>query len=386
MAQVKSGRLMLAAILAILVYGMISPMLGTLLPSFNLTPEESGNIAFWQSMGLIIASIAVGPLIDSKGKKLALLLGLAMAVVALVFLPTAGSNEVRVWLMFLLGLGGGVIVTGANALAGDVDASRRAVSMNLTNVFFGVGGLLTPYIASLLPPDSVAVYLCYGVVALIGVTLLVHIATSMPAPSGERGFKFSEIGVVLSSPALYLLALFLFLYVACEVGVWNWLTKHLIAQGVPPDQALKILSLGFALGILLGRVVVSRLLVKIAPVNVTLGAAVLMAVTTYLALQTSDATVAWVAVFCAGLAMAPVFPTTLAMAADSFTKATATAMGIVITCGWIGLAVSSKIIGAIAGGDDKRLVTALLVLPAFSVVMIVVNLILRPVLAATRKA
>jgi fucose permease len=361
-------------------------MLGTLLPSFNLTPEESGNIAFWQSMGLIIASIAVGPLIDSKGKKLALLLGLAMAVVALVFLPTAGSNEVRVWLMFLLGLGGGVIVTGANALAGDVDASRRAVSMNLTNVFFGVGGLLTPYIASLLPPDSVAVYLCYGVVALIGVTLLVHIATSMPAPSGERGFKFSEIGVVLSSPALYLLALFLFLYVACEVGVWNWLTKHLIAQGVPPDQALKILSLGFALGILLGRVVVSRLLVKIAPVNVTLGAAVLMAVTTYLALQTSDATVAWVAVFCAGLAMAPVFPTTLAMAADSFTKATATAMGIVITCGWIGLAVSSKIIGAIAGGDDKRLVTALLVLPAFSVVMIVVNLILRPVLAATRKA
>ena len=36
MSNVKSGRLILAAILAILVYGMIAAMLGTMLPSFNL--------------------------------------------------------------------------------------------------------------------------------------------------------------------------------------------------------------------------------------------------------------------------------------------------------------------------------------------------------------
>jgi fucose permease len=94
-----------------------------------------------------------------------------------------------------------------------------------------------------------------------------------------------------------------------------------------------------------------------------------------------DVTVAWIAVFCAGLAMAPVFPTTLGMTGDAFPKGTATAMGIVITCGWIGLAVSSKIIGAIAGGDDKNLKTALLVLPAASVVMVLVNLALRPMLS-----
>ncbi len=68
MAQVKSGRLIVAAILAILVYGMIAAMLGTLLPSFNLTPEQSGNVAFAQALGLIIASVAVGPLIDSRAR------------------------------------------------------------------------------------------------------------------------------------------------------------------------------------------------------------------------------------------------------------------------------------------------------------------------------
>jgi len=52
-------------------------------------------------------------------------------------------------------------------------------------------------------------------------------------------------------------------------------------------------------------------------------------------------------------------------------------MGLVITFGWIGLAVSSTVIGGIAGEDPKRLKKALLVLPIFAVLMILVNLIVR---------
>jgi fucose permease len=202
----------------------------------------------------------------------------------------------------------------------------------------------------------------------------------MPPPTGERGFKFSEAGALLGRPQLFLLSLLLFLYVSCEVGVWNWLTKHLIAQGIPERPALNILSLGFALGLLIGRVVVSRILIKVPAVTVTLVAAVLMAITTYGMLQTTDAGIAAVLVFFAGVAMAPVFPTTLAMVGDAFPRMTATAMGIAITSGWIGLAVSSRVIGAIAGTDSTRIKTALLVLPVCSVAMILVNLALRPML------
>jgi fucose permease len=196
----------------------------------------------------------------------------------------------------------------------------------------------------------------------------------------------AEAGGLVSRPALWLLSLFLFLYVACEVGVWNWLPRYLQAQGVPATESLNILSLGFALGLLVGRVAVAPILIKIKAETVTLCAAVLMAATTYAMLQTTETTMAWVAVFCAGLAMAPVFPTTLAMVGDAFSRATATAMGIVITFGWIGLTVSSPIIGGIAGDDPGRLGTALLVLPAFSAVMIAVNVVLRPVLARHKAA
>jgi fucose permease len=162
--------------------------------------------------------------------------------------------------------------------------------------------------------------------------------------------------------------------------VWNWLARHLIAQGIPEARALNILSLGFALGLLLGRVAVAPVFTTVNPETVTLAASVLMAITTFLALQTTKPGVAWVAVFCAGIAMAPVFPTTLAITGNIFSATKATAMGIVIMFGWIGLAVSSRIIGAIAGDDPKRLKKALLILPVFSVLMIVVNLALRAVL------
>jgi len=370
--------LILAAILAIFVYGVIASMLGTIMPTFTfLTADQKGTVAFAQAMGLVVASISVGPLIDSKGKKTALVLGLALIAAALFALPSASSYGLLIIFFLLLGVGGGIVVTAANALAGDVNEARRASMLNFLNLFFGLGGLATPFIAAnLLGGD--AVRLCYLSAALATIALIVQIVTRMPVPTGERGFKSAEVGRLLSRPVLYLLAFFLFLYVACEVGVWNWLSSYLISRGIPQKNALNILSLGFALGLLVGRVIVSRILIKVSSINVTLASSVLMAITTFLMLRTSDPKIAWVAVFCAGLAMAPVFPTTLAIVGDAFPVMTATAMGLVITCGWIGLAVSSPIIGSVA--TSSTLGNALLILPGFSVVMILVNAIIRPML------
>jgi len=371
--------LILSAILAIFVYGMIASMLGTILPDlssrFKLSPQQNGTIAFCQALGLILASVSVGPLIDNEGKKVGMILGLALITLALFLLPRSnGFGSIAAYL-FLLGIGGGIIVTTANALGSDVSPEHRGTALNLLNLFFGLGGLATPFIsANLLSRNSVK--LCYLVASLTGATLLVNIATTMPQPTGAQSFVFSQIGDLIGRGDLWLLALFLFLYVASEVGVWNWLVQHLIAQGIPESNALNVLSLGFALGLLVGRVGVSRVLISVSALNVTLAASILMLITTYLMLQTKDPKVAWILVFLAGVSMAPVFPTTLAIVGDAFPKMTGTAFGMVITAGWIGLAVSSRIIGSIAGGDPKRLKKALLVLPVMAALMIAINLAL----------
>ena len=101
--------LIFAAILAIFVYGMIAAMLGTILPDlsdrFHLTPTQNGTIAFSQALGLIIASVGVGPLLDTQGDKVGLILGLAFIAVALFLLPRSKGFVSIVVLLFLLGVG-----------------------------------------------------------------------------------------------------------------------------------------------------------------------------------------------------------------------------------------------------------------------------------------
>ncbi len=375
--------LILAAVLAIFVYGMIAAMLGTILPDlssrFLLTPRQNGTIAFAQAVGLMIASLGVGPLLDDLGKKFGLILGLALIAVTLLALPRSAGFRSIVFLLFVLGMGGGIVVTAANALTSAVSPEHRATALNLVNLFFGLGGLATPFISANLFRSN-WVRLCYTVALLTMGTLAVQGAVHMPPPTGAGRFIFADAGPVLGRPLLFLLGLFLFLYVGCEVDVWNWLTRHLIAQGIPESRALNILSLGFALGLLVGRVGVSPILIHVPAIQVTLAASVAMAVTTFLMLRANSPATAWVVVFLAGLSMAPVFPTTLAIVGGAFPRMTGTALGFVITCGWAGLAVSSRMIGAIAGGDPRRLRKALLVVPASAVLMVGINLAIMAVL------
>ena len=370
--------LLAAVVLSILVYGVISSMLGSLLSILGFTGEQNGTLALTQAVGLTLAALSAGPFIDTRGKKTAMVTGLALMAAALWLMPGAGGNfQLAAALWFLLGLGGGVLGTATNSLLSDLGGVRRSSMLNLGNLFFGLGLMITPYLASNVFAGDVR-GLCYFAAVLVTGTLVVQGSMRMPLPSPDKAFSRAEARALLRSPELRLLAAYAFLYVACEVGTSNWLVKYLIAKGVARDQALKILSLGFAFGLLSGRLAASWVLVRVEAPKVVIGSAVLMTVTTFWMLHAGASVAgAAVAVYCVGLAMGPAFPTTLGLAGDAFPNATATAMGLVITAGWAGLAVGSRMIGAIAGSDEANLANALLLFPVFSLIMIGISLAIR---------
>lgn len=379
--------LIFSACLAIFVYGMVASMLGTINPGlaerFHLQNEQTGYIALAQGIGLIIASVSVGPLIDRKGKKIGLLLGLALVAISFFALANATGYITIVIAMLVLGFGGGIVLTGANALGSDVSESRRATVLNFLNVFVGLGGLLTPFVAgNLLAGDAISV--AYGAAVITSVAFVAHLFLKIPAPTTIRP-KAGASAHVFKHPVLYLLGLVTMLYTACEFGIWNWLVKYLIGQGIPEATALNILSLGFALGLLVGRVAVAPILIKVSPLTVTMFAALLMAFTTFAMLNTTNPTVAAVIVFCAGLAMAPVFPTTIAIVGGIFTQGTATAIGFTITCGFTGVALSSPLIGWLSGASPEGLAAGLMVLPVCALLIVGINLVLRGRLAPLTK-
>lgn len=375
--------LLFAACLAIFVYGMVASMVGTINPAlaaqFQLDNVQTSYLALAQGIGLVVASVSVGPLMDRRGKKVGLVLGLTFVAAAMLTLGAASGFAVILVAMIVMGIGGGIVITGANALGSDVSESRRASVLNFLNVFVGLGGFATPFVAgNLLGGDAVRV--AYAAAALTIVTLLVHLVLRIPRPVMTGIARKSS--AVFRQPMLYLLGSATFLYTACEFGVWNWLVKYLLTRGVEATTAFNVLSLGFALGLLSGRVAVTPILIKVPPATVTVSASILMALTTWAMLHVSDVTLLGAVVFLAGVAMAPVFPTTIAIVGDVFKEGSATAIGFTITCGFSGLVVSSPLIGWLAGPDPSGLGRGLLLLPAFSIALLVVNLVIRQKRAA----
>ncbi|MCU1262773.1 MAG: Major facilitator superfamily 1 [Bryobacterales bacterium] len=366
-----------------LIYGMSASLLGTLLPDLSrrlrFTDSQNGAVAFAQSLGMIISALTAGPLIMRCGKKPVLVAGLSMLTVALAALTIAAQEVSVAAAMLLAGLGGGMVVIGTNALVSDAVPESRSSTLNVLNIFFGLGALLTPLVgASIFAGNTLR--LCYLIAALSIITLLVCLATPIPESSKAVGFVLSNATGLLKQPALALLSIFLFLYVAAEVSVWNWLPRSLVERGWPEGTALRTLSLGFALGMLAGRGAAALILVRAKPLAVTLACSILMAIITFAMLRTSGETTIGILVFCGGLAMAPVFPTTLGVIGDAFPTVTPTAIGLAITIGFLGMAVSAPIIGAIAAKSSLRLETALLLIPICSVLMIGANLAVRPFL------
>ncbi|MCL5270416.1 MAG: MFS transporter, partial [bacterium] len=224
--------LLIADILGILTYGMIAAMLGTILPElskkFNLSPNQNGKIGMMQAIGLMIGGFFAGPLMDLQGKKLGMLLSLTLIAIALIGLKSAKGYGSVSGMMLLLGTGGGALVTSAFAVAGDIQVSwlQGAAVFNAVNLFFGLGGLITPLVAARLFQNNASRLLVFAAsIALIA--LAVNGMTQMAPPSGKVSFQAAQVSSLLGSPVLLLLSLALFLYVACEVGVWNWLARHL---------------------------------------------------------------------------------------------------------------------------------------------------------------
>jgi fucose permease len=384
-----SRRAIAACCAVIFLYGTVASLLGTLLPTlsvqFHLSPEQNGYIASVQAIGLMLATLLAGPLMDSKGIKPALCGGLILMLLGLIALLSASGWSALVVAIFLLGVGSGTVVAASNNLASQVDENRRASMVNFANVFFGLGGLATPFIAADVLSGS-PMRLAYLVAGLAFIVLAFALVTAMPARSDQAGFDLGKVMNIQQKPLLLLLCLVALLYVGCEVGFWNWLPKYLMSRGDNARTALNTLGFGFASGIIAGRLIAMQVLRRVSAAIVCVAASAAMAVATYAALHLVNPAVVIIAVFCSGAAMGPLYPSAIGITGDSFPRMTGTCIGLVITFGWFGVVVSSWMIGSIAGSDPRRLGHALLAIPLSSIVMVVLSMGIQRMVARSRVA
>lgn len=367
MSTVYSRRLVFAAAcLGMLVFGIMLTTLGAILPSvierFGIDKANAGSLFFLMSLGILVSSIVFGPIVDRYGYKSVLLVCSALILVGLegiAFAPSLG------WLrgaVLLIGLAGGVVNGGANALVADISEAGRSAGLSLLGVFFGVGAVGVPFTLGLLL-DTFS----YGsLIAVVGLTLLLPIvftaAIRFPAPKQAQGFPIREGARLAGDPALLLMGFILFLQSGMEITVGGWTATYFHeVLGLEGSRALLCLSL-YWLGMMLARLVLGSALRRVSPARVlrlSIGCAFLGAV---LLIASRSPLPAAVGVFLLGTGFAAGFPVVLGYVGDRYAALSGTAFSITLAIGLSGGMILPYLTGALGEGFGMR--ASFLVVPA----------------------
>lgn len=363
--------------LSVLVWGTLAPLLGSILPNLRersgMSLAGSGLMFVALSSGMVVASIAAGPLIDAYGKKKVLCTAVGIIALALLACEIAYNPNVLIALAFAIGVGGSALVTAAHSLLADLNPDHRAASLNLLDVFFGVGGFLTTFaIVPLQQMGGLRVVLM--VLALIAILVFAFMASvTFPPPVHAGGVSSGGAARLLSSPLFLAPAILIFLYVGTEQSVFDWQVTYLMGEfSMERIAAARVLS-WFPVAFMIGRIVNSRLLLRVAPSRVLIVSTIGTVAGFATILLTSSAFAASLALFCTGLFMASLYPTTLGLLSGRFTTQSGTAIGMAVTAGWLGSFAVSPTFGFVA--QHSNFTAGYLVILGSSIAMLIVALV-----------
>jgi fucose permease len=354
-----AARLQASAWAGIFVFGIVMAILGAILPSLferiGFGAAAAGNLFLTMNFAMLVTTLFFGPLVDRFGFKAVLAVSALLVAVAFFALSRAGSYGLILGAAVVLGLGGGGLNGGTNALTSDLhEGEKRGAALNVLGIFFGFGALSIPFLIGTLR-EALGVPRILALATFLSlVPFVVYVALRFPAAKHAQGFPIKAAARIARDPLLWLTAFILFFQSANEFTVGGWISTYLQKTfGVAPGPAALVLA-GYWAAIMAGRLVSSRIVRAAGNEALILGSAVLaLAAALLMALAPSGAAAAVGAVVI-GAGFAAIYPTTLAIVGTRFAAFTGTAFSVVIAVGLAGGMLAPWLAGRIAEASSLR--------------------------------
>ena len=352
--------LLLATINACMfVFGVILLLMGSILPSLGVSGMRAGSLGSLPLVGILAATVFVGPLLDKLGAKPLLAAALALVVAALVVMPLLRSYAALAIAALAYGLGGGTLNTATNALVSDLSASRRSAGLNLLGFSFSLGAVTAPLLMSLAAHDSSRNVLRV-LAAAVGLVLIVVLALRFPK-AAHPGTPLAKLLTVLADPLVWLFGVLLFFESGNENCVFVWAGKVTGDRLQVPAQRAALALVGVSAAIGAGRLLAVLWLKRISGRTLLLASAAVTAASALLVVAL-DSFAGMVAAFAIlGLGMSAIFPTTLGLAGDRFPHNTGTVFGAIMTVALVGGTLGPAVGGWAAGTSPSAVLTIPLV-------------------------
>jgi fucose permease len=373
-----AARLQLSAWAGIFVFGIVMAILGAILPSLferlGFGAGAAGNLFLTMNFAMLVTTLFFGPLVDRFGFKAVLAFSALLVAAAFFLLSRASSYGLVLGAAVILGLGGGGLNGGTNALTSDLhEGKERGAALNVLGIYFGFGALSVPFLIGTLR-ETLGVARILGLAALLSLApFAVYAVLRFPKAKHALGFPIKSAAAIARSPLLWLTAFILFFQSANEFTVGGWISTYLQTTfGVGAGAAALVLA-GYWAAVMSGRLLSSRLVRTVGNETLILASAVLALLAALLmALAPSGALAAAGAVII-GLGFAAIYPTTLAIVGGRFAAFTGTAFSVVIAVGLVGGMLAPWLAGRIAEASSLR---RGLIIPVVDCAMIVLLTVL----------
>ena len=354
------------------VFGVVLTTLGAVLPAvvdrFGISMADAGALFTLLTLGVLVGSLLFGPIVDRNGYKGMLCGATALIGVGLEGIAFAPSILWMRGSILLVGVVGGMVNGGANALAADVSADARSGGLALVGSCFGIGAVGVPLALA----ARVGVLSYAPVIAWSGLAVLVAVAYGsalrFPPPKQARGVALTDSRRLLGDRVLLLMGVILFLESGVEGVIGGWTTTYAARElGLGSRAALVMLAL-FWLGLTLTRVALGTVMRGVAPIKALFGCLTLALVTVSLLVVTHNVSVATTAIFLLGCGLAGSFPIVLSFAGDRYAHLSGTAFSVVMTMALSGGMIYPYVVGVLGATTGLR--EAFLIVPLSLVVQI----------------
>jgi len=218
--------------LMFMMFAMTTDSVGEIIPEiqkeFGVNMTVAGLMHYIPMICIALAGVFLGFLADRLGRKVTIILGLALYAVNSYLYIVANTYGFILSLMAIGGLAIGVFKTGALALVGDISTSTKqhTSTMNTLEGFFAVGAIIGPFIVANFISKGIKWQYLYVVAGCLCV-LLIFMALIVKYPetkkTTEGPINLSGTLSMLKDPYAIGFSAGAFLYVAVECAVYVWM-------------------------------------------------------------------------------------------------------------------------------------------------------------------
>lgn len=345
---------------AFILVGVVDGAVGVLLPSlqaFYGVSKATVSLLFLASTaGYAIAAFGSGPLTEWIGRRRLLAFGALAIGVATAVISRTPPFAVVLVAALISGFGIATLDAGLNAFFAELP--RSTALLNYLHAFFGVGAFLGPFIAATLLASGRPWHEVYLIWAALAAAVLVGLLRFFPGtarPGAETAATDAAGGNILAATlrlrVVWFAALFLLFYVGAEVTLGNWSYSYLTELHRQPLLPAGWAVSGYWLGLTAGRLTLAQLAARFGQSERRLVQACIGGFVAGLLLLWIAPVAAMPALFLAGFALGPIFPTVIALVPSLVPgRLVPGAVGFLASLGSMGAALFPWLAGVLAQG------------------------------------